>query len=181
MDGLRHFGFLLKDVARLSSKNFERRAIADQLGLTIEQCRVLVHLEKNQGISQTRLAYLTETDPMTLVRILDHIERNGWIERRRDPSDRRVWRLHLQPGARPVLQRIWAIADDARDDALAGLSAAKVEQLLQLLDKVHSNLAALVPSASGLEPRQAAPDMPVAKHSVNAITRSRRKRLKGSR
>jgi DNA-binding MarR family transcriptional regulator len=178
MDPLRHFGFLLKDVARLSTRNFERRAIADQLGLTIEQCRVLVYLEKNQGISQTRLAYLTETDPMTLMRILDRMEHNGWLERRRDPNDRRAWRLHLQPAARPILQRIWAIADAARDDALAGLNVAKVEQLLQLLEKVHGNLTALVPNASGVEHRHAATDAlnaGVAKRSINAVARSRRK------
>lgn len=151
MEPLRHFGFLLKDTARLLSKDFERRAIAEQLGLTLEQCRVLVYLEKNQGMSQTRLACLTEIDPMTLVRIVDRIEENGWIERRRDPADRRVWRLHLTRSAQPMLKRIWAIADEARDDALAGLKATQIEQVLQLLNGVHANLAALVPNASNVE------------------------------
>ena len=149
MDPLQRFGFLLRDVARLSSKNFERRAIAEQLGLTLEQCRVLVYLEKNQGISQARLAYLIETGPMTLVRILDLIEKKGWVERRRDPNDRRIWRLYLCADAKPILQRIATIAKASRQDALAAFDAAQSEQLLQLLDKVYDNLAALVPNASG--------------------------------
>ena len=155
MDPLRHFGFLLKDVARLSSKNFERRAIDEALGLTLEQCRVLVYLERCQGITQTRLAYLTETDPMTLVRILDRMEQSGWLERRLDPNDRRVRRLHLKPAARSTLKRIWAIAGEARAEALAGFSADETELLLTLLDRVHGNLAELVPNAVGFEHRHA--------------------------
>src|SRR5450759_1266799 len=84
MDPFRHFGFLLKDVSRLYSRNFERHAT--ELNLTLAQCKVLSYLQRNEGISQVRLAYLTDTDPMTLVRILDRMERDGLIERRPDPQ-----------------------------------------------------------------------------------------------
>lgn len=112
---------------------------------------------------------------MTLVRILDRIEQSGWIERRRDPSDRRVWRLHLLPTAEPILKRIWAIADTARNEALARLDATQVEQLLQLLDKVHGNLSVLVPNAMGAERRNLgndATDTTIASPATNAIARS---------
>jgi DNA-binding MarR family transcriptional regulator len=157
-----NLGFLLKDLARMSSKNFERRALAEDLGLTLEQCRVLVYLEDNQGITQSGLAYVTETDPMTLVRILDHMETFGWIERRLDPSDRRVRRLHLLPAAKPLLKRIWVIADEARSDALAGLDEKQTKTLLQLLSTVQANLATLVPNASGAGIRQRATSSPSA-------------------
>lgn len=179
MDSTRHFGFLIKDIARLSSKNFERHADADTLGLTLEQCRVLVLLEKNQGISQARLAYLTETDPMTLMRILDRLEQNGWLERRRDPADRRAWRLHLQPAARPILKRMWTIAGEARSEALAGLTPAQVAQLLDLLEKIHGNLAAVVPNAVEFERRYADAeqddDTATTRTSTKTSARSRRK------
>jgi len=69
MDRLRNFGFLLKDVSRLSGLNFEREA--SSLNLTLAQSKVLIYLQRNEGISQVRLAELTDTDPMTLVRNLD--------------------------------------------------------------------------------------------------------------
>jgi DNA-binding MarR family transcriptional regulator len=147
VDRRRSFGFLLKDVSRLSAKNFERHANEVALGLTLEQCKVLVHLDRNQGISQVRLASLTETDPMTLVRILDRMEADGWLERRRDPGDRRVWRLHMKSDAQPVLKKIWAIADHARNESLAGLEASDINQLMDLLERIHGNLAALIPGA----------------------------------
>src|SRR5258706_14767384 len=91
MDRLRTFGFLLKDVTRLYVQRFEQRA--RRFGVTLPQCKALGYLSKNEGISQIRLAELAETDPMTLVRILDRMEADGLVERRPDPSDRRAPRL----------------------------------------------------------------------------------------
>lgn len=147
MDPLRNLSFLIKDVSRLAAKNFERHASAVNLELTLPQCKVLIYLQRNQGISQVRLAGLTETDPMTLVRILDRMEGDGWLERKPDPADRRARRLHLKPAAFPVVKQIWAIADRARAEAFAGVRPADRERLLDLLQQIHGNLAALVPGA----------------------------------
>ena len=45
--------------------------------MTLSQCKVLVYLSRNEGTTQKRLAALTDTDPMTLVRILDRMERDA--------------------------------------------------------------------------------------------------------
>ncbi len=141
MDKLRNFGFLVRDVSRLSARCFERSA--RELELTLAQCKVLGHLSRNEGISQARLAELTETDPMTLVRTLDRMQQDGWIERRADPADRRAHRLYLLDAARPVVNRIWKFAEQARNEALADLSTPEREQLVELLERVHRTLSAL--------------------------------------
>ncbi|MDB5976088.1 MAG: MarR family transcriptional regulator [Nevskia sp.] len=150
MDRLRNFGFLLKDVSRLSGLNFEREAV--DLNLTLAQCKVLIYLQQNEGISQVRLAELTDTDPMTLVRNLDRLERDGLIERRQDPADRRARRLFMTAAAQPVLLEIWRIAARARAAALAGLSPAEQNLLVGLLEKVHANLTTLLPGAEAGAP-----------------------------
>ena len=146
MDSLRNFGFLLKDVSRLFSLNFERHAV--DLKLTLAQCRVLCYLQRNEGISQVRLAALTDTDPMTLVRILDRMEGDGLIERRPDPGDRRARRLFLRASAILVLKEIWRLSDRARAESLSGLSVADRKQLVSLMQHIHSNLDALIPGAA---------------------------------
>jgi DNA-binding MarR family transcriptional regulator len=145
MEKLRNFGFLVKDVSRLSARNFERHAKA--LKLTLSQCRVLFYLSRNEGINQIQLALLTETDPMTLVRILDRMEKDRWIERRADPDDRRARRLYLQAAATPILEQIWKMVDHSRTEAMAGLGAADQKLLIDLLERVRANLTALVPNA----------------------------------
>jgi MarR family transcriptional regulator for hemolysin len=142
-DRLRNFGFLVKDVYKLYAKHFER--YASEIDLTLAQCKVLGHLARNEGISQARLAELTDTDPMTLVRTLDRMQQDEWIDRRPDPADRRAHRLYLCEAAKPIMNRMWRIADQARQDALSALSLAEREQLVGLLERVHAVLLQLEP------------------------------------
>ncbi|HEU4618655.1 MAG TPA: MarR family transcriptional regulator [Gammaproteobacteria bacterium] len=142
MDPSRNIGFLLKDVSRLWVRHFEQ--LAAQLGMTLSQAKVLLYLSRNEGTTQTRLAELSDTDRMTLVRILDRMENDGWLERRTDPDDRRAHRLHLKPAAESVLAEVTRLADKARAEALAGVSAEERAQLLTLLERIRGNLLSLV-------------------------------------
>jgi MarR family transcriptional regulator, transcriptional regulator for hemolysin len=143
MDQRANFGFLLKDISRLYSRNFERHAAGH--GLTLDQCRVLGHLSRHEGICQARLAYLVDMDPMTLGRLLARMEANGLIERRSVRGDRRVRALHLCKPSGPVLETIWMLRDLAHDEALAGLGPRQQAQLMAAMDRIHRNLAALLP------------------------------------
>ncbi len=93
MDPDSSVGFLLHDASRLMRAWFDERAQA--LGLTRAQWRVLVHLGPREGINQTALAEILELDTVTLSRHIDRLEKSGWVERRRDPGDRRAWLIHL--------------------------------------------------------------------------------------
>jgi MarR family transcriptional regulator, transcriptional regulator for hemolysin len=142
----RSFGFLVNDVARLFGRRFDQNGRARRLGLTRAQCRTLGYLARNEGINQAGLADLLEIRPMTLVRQIDRMEEAGWIERRADPADRRARRLYLTAKARPVLGRIWNIATETRDEALARLSPKEADQLIDLLHRVHGTLSDRVPA-----------------------------------
>jgi MarR family transcriptional regulator for hemolysin len=146
MDRLRSFGFVLKDISRLYVQRFDQRARA--LGLTLPRCKAIVHLARHEGISQAQLSELTDIEPMNLVRILDRIESDGWLERRNDPTDRRARRLYLKPKARPLLDQIWELADKTRAEALAGIPQSQAELLIDLLGKVQNNMSSLEPLAT---------------------------------
>jgi DNA-binding MarR family transcriptional regulator len=137
----RNFGFLLKDVSRRYVERFERRA--REISLTLAQCKVLVRLEKNEGVSQARLAELAEIEPMMMVRILDRMERDGWLTRRPHPTDRRARCLYLTPRAKPLLDEIWRLSDLTRAEAFAGVTKARREGLIALLEQIHANMRAL--------------------------------------
>lgn len=139
----RQLGFLLKDASRRYTRRFEERAQA--LSLTLPQCRALLHLENNEGVSQKRLSELTELDPMSLVRILDRMEADGWVQRRFDPADRRAHTLWLTPKAKPVLEHIAHLIAEVRTETLHGLSNEDRSKLIELLGRVHVNLSSLPP------------------------------------
>jgi MarR family transcriptional regulator for hemolysin len=140
VDRMRNFGFILKNIERLYTKRFE--ALAQELSLTLPQCKALFLLSRNEGISQKRLAELSEIEPMTLVRILDRMESDGWVERRPDPNDRRARTLYVTAGATPILQQIDKLSAQMRTEALSGLSGEQRNQLMSLLEQVYQNLLA---------------------------------------
>jgi MarR family transcriptional regulator for hemolysin len=143
MDLDRSPGYLIHTVGRMWSKRFDQRARA--LGLTRAQCKALAHLSRHEGINQIGLAELLEVEPMTLVRLLDRMEESGWIERRPDPADRRARRLYLGEKAKPVLETTMQLAEETRVEALKGFSAREQDQLIEMMQRVRSNLATLEP------------------------------------
>lgn len=133
-----NLSFLLADVSRLL-----RRAIARHLEgseLTFAQARVLVHLARDPGLRQVELAARLEVQPITLTRLLDQLARHDFVERRRDPDDRRAWRLFVTKRAHDSLTSIRRIGAVARTDALAGIAPARVDELLQALVQMRHNL-----------------------------------------
>ena len=131
-------GFLLHEVARSLRKRFEQNARGS--GLTRSQWQVLAYLAKNEGINQSGLADLLEIEPITLGRIVDKLQILGLMERRPDPSDRRIWLLHLTPAARPKLTLLHRLGVVTREEALAGVSDADIEHLLKTLQALKANL-----------------------------------------
>lgn len=137
----RTFGFLLKDASKLYVQRFEHRA--RELGLTLPECKALVYLARSEGISQVELASAAEIEPMSLVRILDRMELDGWLERRANPADRRARQLYLKPKSKPLLETIDKISSATRDEAFAGFSNQEAQLLLAGLERVRGNLASL--------------------------------------
>jgi hypothetical protein len=90
------------------------------------------------------------------------MERDGWLERRPDPSDRRARRLFLKPAAHTVLRQIWAIGDRSRGEALAGLDVGEKTQLLDLLERIHGNLNTLLPGSAEQMKEGEGPDDSIA-------------------
>lgn len=137
----RSLGFLLADVSRLVRRRFDQRASG--LGLTRAQWRVLAQLRRREGINQTALAEILEIEPITLGRHIDRLVEKGFVERRPDPADRRAWRLHLRSEVQPVLDRLREMSRLTSGEALAGLSAADTDRLIEMLLRIKGNMLAL--------------------------------------
>jgi len=131
-------GFLLHDVARLLRKRFEQRA--RRPGLTRSQWQTLAYLRSNEGIHQGRLAEILEIEPITLVPILDKLADRGLIERRRHPTDRRIWLLYVREEAHPLLAAMRELSDLTRGEAFDGIAPAQRDQLFDILSAMKTNL-----------------------------------------
>ncbi|MEO6687481.1 MAG: MarR family transcriptional regulator, partial [Dokdonella sp.] len=120
---------------------FDRRAT--QFKLTRAQWRTLKTIRRKEGVSQTELADFLDMQPIPVGRLIDRLEKTGYIERRADPGDRRRWRLYLTPKAHAVVDEMEVIAGGLRDDALRDVKRTDFETLLRVLAQIKDNLVAL--------------------------------------
>ncbi len=133
-------GFVVHDVARMMRWDFDRRAV--DVGLTRSQWQVLAYLLRADGLQQKELAEQMDITAITLTGLLDRMERDGWVERRADPGDRRAKRIYLTEKVAPVIKELRTLGREVRKAALQGLNEMEQQQLISLLMKVRSNLSA---------------------------------------
>lgn len=131
-------GFLLHDASRLLRRNFEKTA--ERHGMSSSQWRLLVRVFKEEGINQARLADVLEIEPISVSRLIDRMEIAGWIERRTDPSDRRVRNIVLTERSRQIFGEMRGLAGQVFEKALTGLSDPHRRVLLDSLQTIIDNL-----------------------------------------
>jgi MarR family transcriptional regulator, transcriptional regulator for hemolysin len=133
-------GTLLHDASRLMRRRFVQRARAEKLPLNRSQAAALLALARWPGTSQAALAARLDIAPITLVRLLDGLEKARLIERRPHPTDRRKRTLWPTDTADAVLRHIRAIARAVEREALAGFDSDRRMELASALVHVRDNL-----------------------------------------
>jgi DNA-binding MarR family transcriptional regulator len=135
------FGILVTDVTRLMRKHFDRRAV--RFNLTRAQWRALKRLSHSEGMTQSDLAEMIEMEPIAVGRVIDRLQKAGFVERRADPQDRRAWRLYLTDRAHAVVDDMDSISSGLFRDAQKGISAADLKTMISVLGRMKDNLNAL--------------------------------------
>lgn len=130
--------FLLHDVARLLRVEADKRA--RQHGMTRAQWAILIWLDRQPGISQKELSELLEVEPITVARLIDRLEARGMVERRPDPRDRRIWRLHLLRPALDVIHEIGEHRADMTQIVTQGIDEASLESMTEALLRMKATL-----------------------------------------
>jgi MarR family transcriptional regulator, transcriptional regulator for hemolysin len=131
---------LLHDVARTLRTRFDQKARASH-AMTRAQWIILSRLDRQPGMSQNEMAAICEVEPITVARLVDRLEARGLVERRNDPADRRIRRLHLLPAAKPILETIHEARETMNDRIVAGLDEKTRETLIDGLLLIKENLA----------------------------------------
>lgn len=133
-----NIGYLIGDRSRLLRRAFDERVRAQ--GVTGPQARLLFSLTRNEGANQSFFADELEVEPITLCRMVDRMEEAGMIERRRSPTDRRVWQLFLTQRSTTAIPALRECVDGLLEDMLAGIAPAERETFARVLTAIGANL-----------------------------------------
>lgn len=123
---------LLTETQAIMGRLFSHRA--RDLGVTRPQWRVLGRLYRHDGMTQSQLSELTGIAPSPLGKVVDQLEARGYLERRRDPDDRRVNRLHLTEAVQPLVGPAQTVVRELERAAMDGVpeGSSLIEQLAGL-------------------------------------------------
>jgi MarR family transcriptional regulator, lower aerobic nicotinate degradation pathway regulator len=121
----------------LGRAHLAHRVIAEQglahLGLSGKGFGALILLVQEGPLSQQSLGAKQGIDRTTMVAVVDELERAGYVERRRDPSDRRAYSLQATAKGRRVMARAGEATKRAEAEFLAPLEPADRRRLKQML------------------------------------------------
>ncbi len=133
-----NIGFLVNDISRLITTEYNK--IMKPLGLTRAQWRVIVHLHRSDGLTQSDLAELLDVGKVSVGGLIDRLEHSDWVERRDDPQDRRSNRIYLTKKGRAIEKEMEKTGRELTRQTLRDLGSDERAQLVDLLIAVKNNL-----------------------------------------
>jgi MarR family transcriptional regulator, organic hydroperoxide resistance regulator len=131
--------FLLAQVSRLH--HHRAHELLERLGLDGGQPPVLFALWRQDGLTHSELAARLQVTPATITRMLQRMEKAGFVQRVPDADDQRVSRVFLTEAGRAIRTQVQAVWERMEVENFAGINDEERATLRRLLGQVRSNLA----------------------------------------
>lgn len=133
---------ILDDLSRVQRK---MRALFDarvkERGLTLPRARALLILGRGVNLNQRELADELDIETPTLVRLLDGMEKQGFIERQSVEGDRRAKQIAMTPRGAKVAEEVLDLARSLRADVLKSISAQDMSTTVKVFAAMSDNIA----------------------------------------
>src|SRR5215472_5665965 len=128
------FAFLLVQLGMEAARQFAERLAP--LGVEPRHVGMLTRLAANEGKAQQVIGELIGLNPTQMVFLVDELEGRGFVERRRNPADRRSHALYLTQAGRDMLAKVRSVTRAHEAKLGASLSQSEQDQLTELLRRI---------------------------------------------
>lgn len=128
-----------KSIGFLLSKAYQRawgimREEIEPYDLTPPQFALLSFLWQQDGLTQVELSEKGQIDRSTIGGLIDRLERNGLLERRQHPQDRRAYRIYLTEQGKSMENTLTGCAERALNRITTGLNEKELTELRRMLE-----------------------------------------------
>jgi len=113
----------------------KKRSTEELMGLKLRQLMLLSYLNSGAPALQQQLCEALWLDANNCVLLLNELEDLGYVQRRRDPVDRRRHVVELTEAGRTALERAEAAQESLGDELFAALSEEERATLRSLLGR----------------------------------------------
>jgi len=133
-------GFLVRRAQKLMSQQAEQ--LFEGRDLTLSQWIVLELIDEGAVVTPGEAARVLGHNTGATTRLIDHLEAQGLLSRRREPGDRRLVTLALTPEGERMAKAWRSEMAGFNKDLLAEFSPAEVKTLLDLMGRLVGRLEA---------------------------------------
>ncbi|MNC16905.1 Transcriptional regulator SlyA [compost metagenome] len=130
-------GFLLGSTYRRISTAFAR--VLKPYDITPEQWSVLLMIVDQGGINQKEVAASAAKDQPTTARIVELLQKKGFITKTMNTSDRRAFQLYATEEGKALINNTLTLEQQVIDTAVTGLTSEQLEQLRKMLELIYHN------------------------------------------
>lgn len=109
------------------------------IDLTSDQWIILKRIFENEGINQRELAKIAYKEPASITRMLDILEKKGWVSRQDAPNDRRTYEMFLTPEGTKLVEQLLPMAVEIREQGVRGFSEEEINQFKNFLERAFDN------------------------------------------
>ena len=128
-------GFLLAKAYQRACALFKEEF--DSYDVTPQQFGLLAFLWREDGISQTELSARSQIDRTTMGGIIDRLEKEGLIERRNHPDDRRAYQIFLTAKGKSLEEELCTVANRVQSKINIPLTVEEQATFVRLLEKLR--------------------------------------------
>jgi len=131
--------------ALISGIYMKSRRIAEEalrpLNMTWPQFGALLNLLRGDDVTQRELAWKMEADTTTVMVLCNSMEGRGWLNRVKDPSDKRVNRLLLTDEGRRVISQAFPLMLSKYQVFTEGITQENMELVLPVLGELYGHIS----------------------------------------
>src|SRR5215472_5969680 len=113
---------------------------AHEYGMSYARGRVVAALTVSGPVLMRALSEAVGVTPRTITGLVDALEKDGWVERRPHPSDRRATIVALTPAAETAFARLIEGYRGLAQDLVSGIPEADLQCALGVLEHISARL-----------------------------------------
>lgn len=125
----------IKEYRKVSQKNIAK-IVND---ITVDQCLVLIILNKDTNVSQNEVASLIFKDNASITRMIELMVKKDYLNRTIHKEDRRKFNLEITEKGKKTIELLNPVVQINRKTALNGLSLEEIDLLDKTLNKIIAN------------------------------------------
>lgn len=133
-------GFITNKCSKKISDEFNRRL--QEYGVTRVQWIAIFYIGKyDNGIFQRELSDLMNVKESSMVRLIDRMEKEELVIRKKNDNDRRITSIFLTDKGIILRNKLLPLGEQFQKDATIGISSEELDVFKKVLEKMVNNIS----------------------------------------